>query len=213
MTLTPATLRLDLKCGRGAISEGEKCTKGLATRVASNSRTTTTSKSKRLTSERQKARRRALTTLAIGAGIIGVSALGVQRERAARREREELLNRLAVQLGPTQQRVRSMEQSQRSVANANRANPSSDFMRGFSANRPAPARPAAQRRPWKPPAGSVDAKVQAAFTSTARYSTTSNRNPNPDVSAAWVKPKESKSRKPYRGDPDLSGVWARGFQP
>jgi predicted Ser/Thr protein kinase len=35
MTLTPATLRLDLKCGRGAISEGEKCTKGPATKVES----------------------------------------------------------------------------------------------------------------------------------------------------------------------------------
>jgi predicted Ser/Thr protein kinase len=43
MNLTPATLRLDLKCGRGAISEGEKCTKGPATKVeskpASGSRT------------------------------------------------------------------------------------------------------------------------------------------------------------------------------
>ena len=33
MALTPASLRLDLKCGNGAISEGEKCTKGPATRV------------------------------------------------------------------------------------------------------------------------------------------------------------------------------------
>ena len=33
MTLTPATLRLDLKCGKGAISKGEKCTKGAATTV------------------------------------------------------------------------------------------------------------------------------------------------------------------------------------
>ena len=33
MTLTPSSLRLDLKCGKGAISEGEKCTKGPATRV------------------------------------------------------------------------------------------------------------------------------------------------------------------------------------
>jgi hypothetical protein len=30
MTLTPASIRLDLKCGKGAISEGEKCTKGPA---------------------------------------------------------------------------------------------------------------------------------------------------------------------------------------
>ena len=33
MTLTPAALRLDLKCGKGAISPGEKCTKGAAQRV------------------------------------------------------------------------------------------------------------------------------------------------------------------------------------
>ena len=34
MTLTPATLRTDLKCGKGSISEGEKCTKGAATKRA-----------------------------------------------------------------------------------------------------------------------------------------------------------------------------------
>lgn len=34
MTLTAASIRNDLKCGRGAISEGEKCTKGPATKVA-----------------------------------------------------------------------------------------------------------------------------------------------------------------------------------
>lgn len=33
MTLTPRTIRLDLKCGNGAISPGEKCTKGPAQRV------------------------------------------------------------------------------------------------------------------------------------------------------------------------------------
>jgi hypothetical protein len=34
VTLSPATLRADLKCGKGAISEGEKCTKGAATKRA-----------------------------------------------------------------------------------------------------------------------------------------------------------------------------------
>lgn len=213
MNLTPATIRLDLKCGRGSISEGEKCTKGPATRVLPNSHTASPSKSKRLKANRNKVRRRAITMLAIGAGVVGVSALGAQRERAARLERDNLIIRQALEFGTREQRIRNMEQSQRSVANTNRANPSSDFMRGFSANRPAPARPASQQRPWKPPAGSVDAKIQAAFTSKTRYSTTPNRDPNPDVSAAWVKPKKPKSRKPYRGDPDLSGVWARGFQP
>lgn len=33
MPLTPATLRIDLKCGNGAISPGEKCTKGNATKA------------------------------------------------------------------------------------------------------------------------------------------------------------------------------------
>ena len=34
MTLSPSTLRTDLKCGKGSISEGEKCTKGAATKRA-----------------------------------------------------------------------------------------------------------------------------------------------------------------------------------
>jgi hypothetical protein len=34
MTITPRTIRTDLKCGKGAISEGEKCSKGPATKVA-----------------------------------------------------------------------------------------------------------------------------------------------------------------------------------
>lgn len=34
MTLTPSTVRLDLKCGKGAISQGEKCTKSTAARTA-----------------------------------------------------------------------------------------------------------------------------------------------------------------------------------
>jgi len=213
MNLTPATLRLDLKCGRGAISEGEKCTKGAATQVTPNSHPADTYKSKRLNANRNEMRRGAITMVAIGAGIVGVSALGAQRARAARLERDNLIIRQALEFGTQRQRVRNMEENQRGVASTNRANASSDFMRGFSANQPAPARPASQQRPWKPPAGSVDAKVQAAFTSKARYSTTPNRDPNPDVSAAWIKPENPRSRKPYRGDPDLSGVWARGFQP
>ena len=34
MTLTPSTVRQDLKCGKGAISKGEKCTKGPATKAS-----------------------------------------------------------------------------------------------------------------------------------------------------------------------------------
>jgi hypothetical protein len=36
VTLTPASLRTDIKCGKGAISEGEKCTKGPAQRINQN---------------------------------------------------------------------------------------------------------------------------------------------------------------------------------
>ncbi len=36
MTLTPSTVRSDLKCGKGAISKGEKCTKGSATPAKTN---------------------------------------------------------------------------------------------------------------------------------------------------------------------------------
>jgi len=36
--LTPSTLRLDLKCGKGSISPGEKCTKGAAQRTAPKKR-------------------------------------------------------------------------------------------------------------------------------------------------------------------------------
>ena len=38
MALTPSTIRLDLKCGRGSISEGEKCTKGPAQKVDPNAK-------------------------------------------------------------------------------------------------------------------------------------------------------------------------------
>lgn len=33
MALTPSTIRADLKCGKGAISKGEKCHKGAASQV------------------------------------------------------------------------------------------------------------------------------------------------------------------------------------
>lgn len=34
MTLTPSTVRSDLKCGKGAISKGEKCTKGTVSKAS-----------------------------------------------------------------------------------------------------------------------------------------------------------------------------------
>lgn len=51
MALTPATVRLDLKCGRGAISEGEKCHVGPATKTSevSTNKLRSLAKSKRRT--------------------------------------------------------------------------------------------------------------------------------------------------------------------
>ena len=40
MALTPSTVRADLKCGNGSISQGEKCTKGAAQKVQSPGRST-----------------------------------------------------------------------------------------------------------------------------------------------------------------------------
>lgn len=199
MTLTPASLRLDLKCGKGAISEGEKCNKGLSTRS--------------ITSKEKSAKaQRVVKALTIGAGITGAALLGVWAVSALKAERA---NRRFYQAQRRAQeaRIQNIEQNQRNVAAANRANASSDFMRGFGTSSQAPMRPTPSPRPWVPPAGSQEAKVQAAFTRTSYYSTTPNTDPNPDVSAAWARVKQPKSRKPYPGDPDVSGVWANGFRP
>lgn len=69
--------RLDLKCGRGAISEGEKCTKGTAQRVKPKNQ---------VKRARNSAIKTALTGAAIGAGIGAVAAgldIRSQRKRSA----------------------------------------------------------------------------------------------------------------------------------
>lgn len=73
-----ASERLDLKCGKGAISEGEKCTKGSAQRVKPKN------KVKRA---RNSVIKTALTGAAIGAGIGAVAAgldIRSQRKSAAK---------------------------------------------------------------------------------------------------------------------------------
>ena len=199
MTLTPSTIRQDLKCGKGAISEGEKCNKGLSTRSIASK-------------EKSAKAQRVVKALTMGAGITGAALLGVWAVSALKAERA---NRRLYQAQRRAQeaRIQNIEQNQRSVAATNRANPSSDFMRGFGASAPAPMRPTPTQRPWAPPTGSEEAKVQAAFTRTSFYHTTPNTDPNPDVSAAWARVKQSKPHKPYPGDPDVSGVWANGFRP
>jgi len=82
-----STERRDLKCGKGAISEGEKCTKGAAQRVQPNK----PSKAK------AKARRRAiktalLTGAAMGAGLgaLELATYGQMRKKAAQNQLSQL---------------------------------------------------------------------------------------------------------------------------
>lgn len=65
--LTPSTIRSDLKCGKGAISKGEKCTKGTATPAKSNN---------------------TIRNIALGVGgaaVLGGIALGATKMRATQR--------------------------------------------------------------------------------------------------------------------------------
>ena len=67
MTLTPSTVRQDLKCGKGAISKGEKCTKGTATPAKTNN---------------------TIRNIALGIGgaaVLGGIALGVSKYRSTQR--------------------------------------------------------------------------------------------------------------------------------
>jgi len=77
MALTPATLRLDLKCGRGSISEGEKCTKGAAQQVQP-------ARQSQVKRSRNKAIKTVLLAAALGAGIGAVrGGLSARKSRKA----------------------------------------------------------------------------------------------------------------------------------
>lgn len=70
MALTPSTIRSDLKCGRGSISEGEKCTKGPATPAKTNNNNNT------------------IRNVALGVGgaaVLGGVAFGAAKARASQR--------------------------------------------------------------------------------------------------------------------------------
>lgn len=200
MTLTPSAVRSDLKCGKGAISKGEKCTKGSATPAKSS------------TDKKERAKNAARIVGATTA--VGIGALGAYVALSARRTHRYTENSRARRQQAAEARIANMERTQREVAATNRANVPSDFMRGYGSQSGASStRPTTNQSVYSPPKGSVEAKVQAAFTSTVPYPSAASNDPNPDISAAWVKLKEPKRRNPYKGDPDLSGVWASGFQP
>lgn len=69
--LTPVTVRLDLKCGKGSISAGEKCTKGPATRAKKKNKG-------------EVDWTKVATGLAVGAGALGVASSGVRLYRDIR---------------------------------------------------------------------------------------------------------------------------------
>ena len=217
MALTPATIRRDLKCGRGAISPGEKCTKSLSSKAASPRSISAKKKSK-------EARKRLLATAAI-VGVAGLGAVALSNYRRRpnaqtslpdanmRRAYANYRNRRAYveSQGQTyttaEDYVRTVERRQREVMREN-----DDFMRGYRIAPETQPRPSTTE--YAPAAGSVEARVHAAWTAKPK-STTRKRyaNPNPDVSAAWGRYDPPAQQGPYQGDPDLRGVWARGFNP
>lgn len=210
MALTPNSLRLDLKCGKGAISEGEKCTKGPSSKAASTRSISAKNRSKEV-------RKRLLTTAAVvGVAALGSIALANYKRRPDARTRRAYANyqnrRAYVESqGQTytnaEDYVRIVERRQREVMREN-----DDFMRGYRA---APeTQPHPSTTEYAPAAGSVEARIHAAWTAKPKSTTRKRRaNPNPDVSAAWGRYDPPAQQGPYQGDPDLSGVWARGFNP
>lgn len=217
MTLTPATLRLDLKCGNGAISPGEKCTKGPAIKVQSERSKKTTAKSKKA----QRNLRRAtigLGALTLGTGIV----IAARLERSRINTAGEFAARVAARTAAQRERIARMErQQQQAAASVENA---SDFMRGYgsSATRSATTTGArASRGAYSPPKGSTEWKISQVFKARVKRKTNSRTNPNPNVSAAWAKARIKTSASPYKGDPDVSAafaprrdsVWASGFAP
>ena len=210
MTLTPSSIRLDLKCGKGAISEGEKCTKGPSSKVASTRSISNRNRSK-------DARKRLLTTAAVvGVAALGATALMRYRrplDAETRRAHANYQNRRAYVESQGQtytssaDYVRTVERRQREVMREN-----DDFMRGYRAAPETQPRPSTSK--YAPAAGSAEARIHAAWSAQPKSTTRTRRaNPNPDVSAAWGRYDPPAQQGPYQGDPDLSGIWAKGFKP
>ena len=87
MTLSPSTLRQDLKCGKGSISKGEKCKKGPATKAKDKSFANTGLVNKAL-------------VVGGAAALVGGAAFGVHKYR---RGKAVLANELGSRATPEQQ--------------------------------------------------------------------------------------------------------------
>jgi hypothetical protein len=79
MTLTPSTVRLDLKCGNGSISQGEKCTKGTAQGATKKTNTVKTAAKVAL-----------VAGAALGAGLAGKAVLNKVTSIAASRNKTQI---------------------------------------------------------------------------------------------------------------------------
>ena len=109
MELTPASLRLDLKCGKGAISKGEKCTKGPATRAKS-------ARSKKAKAKSAKAQQNLRKIAMVGGLSVGVAlAVGIAK---ANRNRNRAHNSRMLEFAREGRTERRQQQAAESLANA-----------------------------------------------------------------------------------------------
>lgn len=140
MALTPASLRLDLKCGKGAISEGEKCTKGPATKVnpkkpnaISRYKTAKRTMERRYGKAKQKTLQQKLKTAAVvglAAGV-GVGAAALIRSRASKAQLKRMPNISNVQVPkPGKLNIRGSASTLQKAADRGRLNELESLARG-----------------------------------------------------------------------------------
>ena len=202
MTLTPATLRTDLKCGKGAISEGEKCSKGPAQRVnpiaaaAARGRTARRTmqnrygKPKPLTKKQKKERLQAIGFVAASAGI-GVGLAMLKNRNKVRTPNVPNVSEIPVPKPGSVKTPGSVDDLQR-AATRGRENAVESWMRG------------------KNPALQAEMQVQAA------------RNPDPKKVLKGMRSELNMLRtelgvfgpnriKPFKRKPKSDSIYADGF--
>lgn len=202
MTLTPSTLRQDLKCGKGAISQGERCTKGPATSVKP--------------SQKEKSRKAQQTINTIGnvatiAAIAGLTAGAIKVSRYS--------NRLSYQEGVREGRRRhwlsSLERQQTQAASS-RSQAIGSIPRQTWWDPPTP--PKASPASYVPKTVE-ERKVGAAWTAAPPKPVNPSMFKERSVSAAFVRVKPKQRKRQRTSDPDVSAawstnsVWAAGYNP
>lgn len=158
--LTLSSLRLDIKCGRGATSAGKKCHKGVRQKANKQS---------------AQAKRNFLggATIAFGVG----TAIGLALTRRSLQRRPI---RTYEYSSPSIARIRDPEitRSRDQAVETIRTIPADMFMSRPSSPIKSSQDPYIPRTP-------EERRVNAAWTARPAARTTSHSDPNPDVSAAW----------------------------